>query len=115
MQMETIMTPVTKPTSKTTSRPKAPKPDGAKEKVRQGRVEGDRRYRLAKAEAADAAPTAAANVTPPASDGGKEPKKDKKAPGLAKLAKSSGGQTRRQATGRTGRGPNVLGRPPTRP
>jgi len=49
--------------------------------------------RLAKAEAVENSPTTAANPTPPASEGGKEPKKDKKAPGLAKLAKSSAGES----------------------
>lgn len=43
--------------------------------------------RLAKAEAADASPTA----TTPATDGGKEPKKDK-APKVAKLAKPAAGE-----------------------
>ena len=55
--------------------------------------------RLAKAEAADTSPAAAATPAPPAPDGSKEPEKDKKAPGLAKLAKPAAG----------GSGPKQLG------
>jgi hypothetical protein len=84
--METIMTPVAKPASKT----KAKKPD-ATEKARKA-ASKEIGERLAKAEAADASPTAAATPTPPATEGGKEPKKEKKAPGSAKLAKPAPGE-----------------------
>ena len=57
--------------------------------------------RIEAGERPHASPTSAtATPTPPAPDGSKEPKKDKKAPGLAKLAKSpAGGSAAKQLGG----------------
>lgn len=76
------MTTKTKPASKT----KKQNPE-ATERL-QGRVEGDQRT-LGQGRGGRRLPPTAAT---PAPEGGKEPKKDKKAGGLAKLAKSAAGE-----------------------
>jgi len=88
------MTAKTKPATKPSSKSRKHNPE-ATERLRKA-ASKEIGERLAKAEAADASPTAA---TPPATDGGKEPKKDK-APKMPKLAKSAdGGSTAKQLGG----------------